>query len=97
MGVCLCNHPETEHGEMMARTGAPRVLASGCKFAGCDCVEFRARAEEKEGEPSRNCSIIRTSRKASRAMTDVEKQVWRDACRQIRTFEETFGVRYNRD
>lgn len=54
--------------------------------------------DEKEGdETTRNRVNMGASRKSSRAMTDVERQLWRDLCRQTKMYEETFGVRYSRD
>jgi hypothetical protein len=80
--ACTCKNPK------------PRTAGAG----GAVCVECHGeiRAKKMGEQPAEN-DILPASRKSSRAMTEVERQEWRDLNRRVRMYEEAFGVRYSRD
>lgn len=80
--ICTCTHHVAAHdGYRPGRSGA-----DGCLASGCGCKNYVS--------GKRNSVSISSS---GRAMTEVERQVWRDSCRTVKKFEQTFGVRYSRD
>ena len=61
---CACGHSQNEHGQRMARRGAPRLLPRACRS--CACEEFREQPAQKGARMSPDELKKELARRAAR-------------------------------
>jgi hypothetical protein len=74
----------------------PKPRAAGVRRAVCVECHGEVRVQKKD-ETDAESATMQPPRKSSRAMTEIERQEWRDLNRRVKLYEETFGVRYSRE